>query len=42
MITAALITFAVLGLAWLFAPGDQVGVHEPMNEGTAEALPEAA
>lgn len=42
MITAALVTFAVLGLAWLFAPEDRAGTPEPMREAPQEALPEAA
>lgn len=43
MITAAIIVFAVLLLAWLIAPGDAAPpIEEPASVGPADSLAEAA
>lgn len=42
MITAALVSFAVLGLAWLLAPGDRANEPEPTTEHQTAPLAEAA
>lgn len=42
MITAALVSFALLGLAWLLAPGDRTSAPEPTTEDQTAPLAKAA
>ena len=42
MITAALVSFAVLGLAWLFAPDERVNEPESTEGHQTAPLAEAA